>query len=1132
MTTVPIDGAGRLEERAGWQDLILRGIRDALIATDLSGAITYWNDGAAALFGYSADEILGRSLAVLSPEQCPDALPLDLAAIAAGHDNRRDWSGRRRDGMALRVELTASPLQDADGAALGFLAVARDVTDSAREAEHRNLLLAATEALLAARDPGEAPRRIADLAVPALADWCTVGTLEADGAVAWLGMAHRDAALAAQLEAHGQWAGLRLPATAQGLFRIALQTRQTQLAPRVSDEQLRVIARGDTAYLAYLRGLGPISLVAVPLEVRGRLLGVIEYMRLGAERAYTPADLPYLEDLARRAALALNTAQWSDQSQRAQAVSEGRARELEATLEAMADGMIVYDRDVQIVRVNAAARALFALDRSEVYTSLPHAERARLVLVSDIHGRPLDLEAFVPERALRGEVLTGERAVTLRIVNLEGREAEIEVSGTPLRDAAGEIVGAVVVHRDVTARRRTEEALRQQAALLGLAHDAIIVRDPAGHVISWNEGAAALYGWTAVEAVGRITHELLRTRVIDTGCAGAETDAAVVERGGWEGELEHTRRDGTRVVVDSRQSLLRRPDGTPEAILEVNRDAGARRALARLLRLAVALSPTMTAAQVAEAIVAHGLEALGANGAVVAELSEDGASFTILRSAGYPPELEAEWARFPAVPATPLGEAARTREVVLVPTPEAYAARYPGRTPEPAADGSAAWAAIPLLLDERVLGGLGLSFANERSFGEGDRALLRAVGALCAQALERARLYEAERESAARARARSAELETLLDVLPVGIAIARDPAAADIRVNPALAEMLGIPPEANASLNAPPEQRPSTYRVYQQGHELAARELPLDVAAAQGSVIRDMEMEVVRDDGSRLTLLSHAAPLYDDEGRLRGSVGAFLDISERRAFERAREAFLSAAAHDLKTPLTGIRGHAQLARRRLARLGSRGLEPIVEHLAQIDGAIARMVGLIDELMDVVWDQTGQRLALDLRPADLVALVRGVVAQQSASAAHRLRVETELPLLEAQVDAARLERVVGNLLSNAIKYSPEGGDIVVSLTREDGLHGSAAVIAVQDHGLGIPEADLPHIFARFRRARNVIGQIPGTGIGLAGALRIVSEHGGTIGVQSQEGYGSTFTVRLPLDGPQDGEMPTQQGGPEA
>jgi signal transduction histidine kinase len=113
-------------------------------------------------------------------------------------------------------------------------------------------------------------------------------------------------------------------------------------------------------------------------------------------------------------------------------------------------------------------------------------------------------------------------------------------------------------------------------------------------------------------------------------------------------------------------------------------------------------------------------------------------------------------------------------------------------------------------------------------------------------------------------------------------------------------------------------------------------------------------------------------------------------------------------------------------------------------------------------------------------------------------------------------------VLGNLLSNAIKYSPEGGDISVEVTQEEGPAGAWAVVVVRDQGLGIPAADLPHILERFQRAGNVIGRISGSGVGLASARQIVEQHGGTIAVASEERRGSTFTVRLPL-APQESEI---------
>jgi signal transduction histidine kinase len=106
----------------------------------------------------------------------------------------------------------------------------------------------------------------------------------------------------------------------------------------------------------------------------------------------------------------------------------------------------------------------------------------------------------------------------------------------------------------------------------------------------------------------------------------------------------------------------------------------------------------------------------------------------------------------------------------------------------------------------------------------------------------------------------------------------------------------------------------------------------------------------------------------------------------------------------------------------------------------------------------------------------------------------------------------LERVLAHLLSNAIKYSPAGGQVLVEVAREQ----DCARLSVTDGGLGIPKADLPHVFERFRRASNVGGHIAGSGLGLAGARDIIEQHGGTISVSSQEHRGSTFVVGLPLN----------------
>jgi signal transduction histidine kinase len=234
---------------------------------------------------------------------------------------------------------------------------------------------------------------------------------------------------------------------------------------------------------------------------------------------------------------------------------------------------------------------------------------------------------------------------------------------------------------------------------------------------------------------------------------------------------------------------------------------------------------------------------------------------------------------------------------------------------------------------------------------------------------------------------------------------------------------------------------------------------------------------------------------------------------------RTRDEFLASATHDLKTPLTAISGLAQVLDRRAARLDSADGERLRAGLVKINLVTLRMTALINELMDVARLRMGRRLVLERHPTDLVGLARQMVAEAALTTGHhRIEVESDLESLVGQWDGFRLERVLGNLLTNAIKYSPEGGEVRVEVRAEQRDGAPWAVMSVRDHGIGIPAADLPRIFERFHRGRNVLGRIRGAGIGLFGARQIVSQHGGKIDVESQEGEGSTFTVALPLAGP--------------
>jgi signal transduction histidine kinase len=228
----------------------------------------------------------------------------------------------------------------------------------------------------------------------------------------------------------------------------------------------------------------------------------------------------------------------------------------------------------------------------------------------------------------------------------------------------------------------------------------------------------------------------------------------------------------------------------------------------------------------------------------------------------------------------------------------------------------------------------------------------------------------------------------------------------------------------------------------------------------------------------------------------------------------ARDELFSMVTHDLKNPLSAIKGTADLLRRRVQR-GELDAERIDAGLDRIQVASNKMVRQLDDLLDMAAIRSGQPLELACQLVDLVALVRQVCdEQQQATSLHQIRLETTLLTLIGEYDASRIERALVNLVANAIKYSPAGGHVTVSLETESDGVSAYALLRVRDQGIGIPAADLPYVFEPFKRAGNV-GGVRGTGLGLASVRQIIEQHGGSIDVESVEGHGSTFTLRLPV-----------------
>jgi PAS domain S-box-containing protein len=227
--------------------------------------------------------------------------------------------------------------------------------------------------------------------------------------------------------------------------------------------------------------------------------------------------------------------------------------------EASPDAILQVDRRGRIELANALAGEMFHCRLDELL-----GKSIDELVPSRFRGRhPGHREHYQAKPAVRpmgsGLDLWARRA--------DASEFPVDITLSPLDTKDGPQVLCVV--RDMTDRKRIEEALHRQAQLIEASHDAIIVREPGGRILQWNAGAQEIYGWTAAEAVGQVTHTLFQTGFP----VSLEDVEAALDRGGrWDGELRHTRRDRARITVESRHILVRAADGTPAAVLETNRN--------------------------------------------------------------------------------------------------------------------------------------------------------------------------------------------------------------------------------------------------------------------------------------------------------------------------------------------------------------------------------------------------------------------------------------------------------------------------------------------------------------------------------------------------------------------------------
>ena len=645
-----------------------------------------------------------------------------------------------------------------------------------------------------------------------------------------------------------------------------------------------------------------------------------------------------------------------------------------------------------------------------------------------------------------------------RIRRADGQYRHFAIRGVPVLEQDGSIREWVGICSDIHQRKQIEDELRKQAMLLNLAHDAIVVRDLQGHIRFWNRGAEETYGWTAEEASGRPIHELLQTQSAATLPA---IEATVQEQGEWEGELQHSTRDGRTIVVASRWSLQRDHHDIPASILEINRDITERKRLEQELRAGQAYARSLIEASL------DPLVTIAPDG----KITDVNAATEAATGCSRQELIGSDFCTYFTEP----GKARSGYQQVFA---EGMVQDYPlairhrsGRVTE-------------VLYNASV-------FRNQAGEVQGVFAAARDV-------TERKRLEDELRAKHAYTRSL---IEASLDPL---VTISADGKITD--VNRATEEVTGcsrqelIGSDFSIYFTEPDKARVGYQQVFAEG---LVEDYPLSIRHRSGRVIE---------------VLYNASVFRNQAGEVEGVFAAARDITERKRLEdslRQRtlelensvaelETFSYSVSHDLRAPLRSIDGFSQILLEDYRdKVDAEGRD----FLRRIRNASQNMAQLIDALLQL---SRVMRSELRRESVDLSVLALSTAAMiQKAEPARQVRFRV-VNGLQAGGDRRLLGVALQNLLQNAWKFSARNPEPTVEFgtTQKDGK----TAYYVCDNGIGFDMAYVDKLFTPFQRL-HAREQFEGTGIGLATVQRIIKRHGGKVWAEGTVGKGATFYFTL-------------------
>ena len=345
-------------------------------------------------------------------------------------------------------------------------------------------------------------------------------------------------------------------------------------------------------------------------------------------------------------------------------------------------------------------------------------------------------------------------------------------------------------------------------------------------------------------------------------------------------------------------------------------------------------------------------------------------------------------------------------------------------------------------------------------------------------------------------------LQGILDTMAEGVAIT-DANSKVVYANAMAQKILGL---TENKIIERTYNDPKLQNLRLDGTLLPEEEHPMAIMMTTAMAVHDHEIGVKAPGREVFYISVNAAPILDAEGNVAGGIGTFMDVTNRRKLMEQKDEFISVASHELRTPLTALKASIQLLHGLTDDLTSPFLPRLI---MQANTSVNKLNTLVNDLLDV---EQISRWQITLRKTEfnVANMINDCCQHIRTAGTHTITFKGDMEKTTC-ADEQRINQVMVNFVNNAVKYAPDSNQIFITLEANE----EEIKVSVKDFGTGIPKERIPFLFDRYYRADYTVGQGGGLGLGLYISSEIIKSHGGDLGVESEEGKGSTFWFTLPV-----------------